>query len=592
MLICMLLISVATYGQQQVFSLLSPTGKGKTGIVALDDVTLSLHSNDVLGLQMQVTLMGDLLPRRERVLITPRLVAEGDSIDFPSVELYGRWSYYRKVRSGVDDYTSDMHFRDRDARQPRHYSKQVPYQSWMRTAQLKLIVTRTDGCDRCLSAQARRVQPSGWPLAFVQQRQVKAVTVTDTTRVVTAGETRHFQGAAFIDFAVNRTDLNADYRNNRTQLAKIQATLDSVLSKDRSLLQHITLKGYASPEGAYNTNALLASGRVNSLRRYFIDHFNVPAHLISAEYEAEDWEGLRRYIDASDMTERQALLAIIDTDLDPDTKLARISARYPAAYKFLLTNVFPTLRHTDYRIDFSVREADKVLAHVSEKSIDVEETPSDAPWLLADSTVITPAPATTDSHISTYRPWLALKTNLLADAILAPNIEVEMPLGRANRWSLLGEFYCPWWRTDYNAAGVDNPYYRADQRPTKTAYQVLAVGAELRYWMAPRCRYSRPTLTGAFIGLYGAGGKYDIGRDGEGNQGEFTTLGLSIGYSWPLSRHWNLELSIGGGFVGGPKVHYKNEFDDTHLIYRSHQDNWFYIGPTKAKVSVAWVIGK
>lgn len=38
---------------------------------------------------------------------------------------------------------------------------------------------------------------------------------------------------------------------------------------------------------------------------------------------------------------------------------------------------------------------------------------------------------------------LALKNNLLYDLALAPNIEIELPIGR--RWSLNAEYKCPWW---------------------------------------------------------------------------------------------------------------------------------------------------
>ena len=45
------------------------------------------------------------------------------------------------------------------------------------------------------------------------------------------------------------------------------------------------------------------------------------------------------------------------------------------------------------------------------------------------------------------------------------------------------------------------------------------------------------------------------------------------------------------GYVGGPKVHYENEFDDARLIYRS-DNNLNYVGPTKLKVSMVYLIGK
>ena len=41
------------------------------------------------------------------------------------------------------------------------------------------------------------------------------------------------------------------------------------------------------------------------------------------------------------------------------------------------------------------------------------------------------------------RPLFALKTNLLFDAALMPNVEIELPVGKHNRYSLNGELMFP-----------------------------------------------------------------------------------------------------------------------------------------------------
>lgn len=38
---------------------------------------------------------------------------------------------------------------------------------------------------------------------------------------------------------------------------------------------------------------------------------------------------------------------------------------------------------------------------------------------------------------------VALKNNILYDLVLAPNVEVELSIGR--KWSLNTEYKCPWW---------------------------------------------------------------------------------------------------------------------------------------------------
>ena len=91
---------------------------------------------------------------------------------------------------------------------------------------------------------------------------------------------------------------------------------------------------------------------------------------------------------------------------------------------------------------------------------------------------------------NTGKTILAVKNNLLYDIALAPNIEIEVPIGR--QWSLNAEYKCPWW-SDSNK---------------EICYQLLSGGIESRFWLGNRA--GRRQLTGHFIGLYAEGGIYDF----------------------------------------------------------------------------------
>ncbi len=70
---------------------------------------------------------------------------------------------------------------------------------------------------------------------------------------------------------------------------------------------------------------------------------------------AEDWDGLRRWVEQSSIDNRDALLDIIAlSDITPDAREWKIKSKYPAQYRYLLENVYPALRHSDYTIDYVV----------------------------------------------------------------------------------------------------------------------------------------------------------------------------------------------------------------------------------------------
>lgn len=182
--------------------------------------------------------------------------------------------------------------------------------------------------------------------------------------------------------------------------------------------------------------------------------------------------------------------------------------------------------------------------------------------------VFQPVRAQRDScQADTLCPMVALKTNLLFDLALAPNVEAELPL--TPQWSVMGEAWFPWyvWHTNGRA------------------YEVLTLGLEGRRWLGRR--EELPPLQGHFIGVYGAWSKYDLEWSDVGDQGELWSFGLTYGHSWRLAERLNLEASLSIGYLWGTRHHYHNEFQGEHLIWK-YDATLRYFGPTKAKVSLVW----
>ena len=563
LLLTMLLIaSTGAFAQQQMLPVYDKAG-GMGCVVVVDSIRLSKGvaspaspTDTVVGLTFMLSLAENALPKTDIVTLTPRLFSETDSVDLPAVRLYGRWAHMALLRGSesTTDASQRLLLPASEAGIPLPYSKHVAYQPWMNEAQLKLIATRSDGCGNAYQHNALTI---GETHTVLNQREVFRRTKAPVS---------HLQGRAYINFAVNKTDIRPDLGNNRRELARLHGVLDSLQQRENTSIQRILLKGYSSPEGPYKHNSELSQGRVESLRQYLVDHYGLAAAIISTDSEPEDWAGLRDYVAKSDLADRQQILAIIDSNDDPDKKLSLIASRHADAYRQLSTVVFPLLRHTDYSIDYSITDGQDTV--YTETAVDTIYVKS--------ATIYDEAPVPAmDYAPATFRPWLAVKTNLLYDILVAPNIEVEMPLRRDARWSLMAEYTNPWWRWD-----------KLDD-----AYEIQEGGVELRHWFSPRCGGSRPFLSGHFVGVYAAVAKFDIEHNKTGDQGDVFSAGLTYGHSWPLARHWNLEASVSAGIVAGERRHYNAEFESTHLIYK-YTKNMFYAGPTKLKLSLVYLLGK
>ncbi len=120
-------------------------------------------------------------------------------------------------------------------------------------------------------------------------------------------------------------------------------------------ITQVWLKGFASPESPYAHNRDLAIGRTAALKGYIQQLYRFNEGIIATDFEPEDWVGLRRFVEQSNISHKEEILALIDSDREPDNKEWKIKSEYPEEYRFLLRNCYPALRHTDYRIAYTIR---------------------------------------------------------------------------------------------------------------------------------------------------------------------------------------------------------------------------------------------
>ncbi len=160
----------------------------------------------------------------------------------------------------------------------------------------------------------------------------------------------------------------------------------------------------------------------------------------------------------------------------------------------------------------------------------------------------------------------ALKTNLLAYALILPNVEGEWKF--ADRWSAALEFQGMW-------IGKKTPH---------KVYKIAMITPEVRFWAINRARWH-----GMYVGVFGAPGLYDFHNGRDGHQGEGFITGLSLGYMWPVGEHLSLEAGIGAGYMRLRDKVYTPL--DGHYLYQLTK-NINYFGPLRVKLSLVWRIPK
>ena len=256
-------------------------------------------------------------------------------------------------RDGIDPLYADNCVnlrRQNGTPQTYNYSDAVQNQSWFRDASV-YVECDLCGCgDRMKNEQAflkRLLPPDPYDL----------IMLTDVVPAPQKKE-RNLHGSAYITFVVDKWEVKPDYMDNRRELRKITDTLDVMVADPNVSVRQVKIHGFASPESPYEHNRMLATNRAKALTDHVRQLYNLPASVFApAEATPENWEGLRRAVAGMDdqtLPHRQEILSIIDdASLQPDPKEWRIKSRYTAEYQYLLREVYPGLRRSDYDISFN-----------------------------------------------------------------------------------------------------------------------------------------------------------------------------------------------------------------------------------------------
>ena len=267
------------------------------------------------------------------------------------VLITGRNEHYRYLREGNKSYPDAEEVWRRKGSKGEglkyEYSYVMPFEEWMDGARL-YVDEDLCGCGDELADNTL----VGLPLDFDPTKNLLTAFVTPQ---VEAQKVREEKGSAFIDFPVDKIVLYPDYRKNPRELAKIIETIEKV-KKDKNLtITHIDIHGYASPESPYDHNAWLAENRAKTLKNYVRNLMSMDNSLFSVSSTPEDWAGLKKYVSESNISNKEAILDIVNSDMKPDPKEWKIKKTYPTEYRFMLSTWYPALRHSDYVITYTVR---------------------------------------------------------------------------------------------------------------------------------------------------------------------------------------------------------------------------------------------
>ena len=185
--------------------------------------------------------------------------------------------------------------------------------------------------------------------------------------------------------------------------------------------------------------------------------------------------------------------------------------------------------------------------------------------------------ASDESGLVDCRWKVGLRSNILYDLLGVPNAGAEITVSPSI--SVKAGVMYAWW-----SSRSRNRFWRV---------YGIDVGAQWRFGAQRRNLFS-----GHHAGVYllGLGYDFEFGGKGEmaGKPGRNLWLrmqwgaGVEYGYTLPVGRRFSFDFALGIGYLGGT-YHTYRPADGCYVWESTRRRN--YWGPTKAEVSLIWLIG-
>ena len=327
--------------------------------------------------------------------------------------------------------------------------------------------------------------------------------------------------------------------------------LEQVLKDPTKELLQVWVCGSASPDGLWAYNVKLSMDRTEEAARYMQQVLNIPACQIHKESLNEDWDRLAELVAESDIPCRSQVLEITHNKDWAERKIALQELRGGEVWDILVRDLFPKLRcvrfaifckwdptkphlsapvelpvarDTVYVRDTVLVVQEKIVEQVPAETVPVEEKKEVSP-------VVKKGPKR-DIH------WLnphvmALKTNLLSDAMAIPSLGLEVQLVKGLSLDLSGAY------------GFYNLFTQSNRD-----MKFYNVSPELRWWF-----WDHPMQWGSFVGVHANVSEYCLEwNDGVAYQSVKGKPSWSAGFTYGASAcldrkaHWGLEFVIGIGY--------------------------------------------
>ncbi|MDD4759316.1 MAG: hypothetical protein WCR53_01400 [Bacteroidaceae bacterium] len=163
----------------------------------------------------------------------------------------------------------------------------------------------------------------------------------------------------------------------------IKTLKDIHADEDRKALDNVEVSAYASPDGGMKLNTRVAKDREKTTKSYINKQLKKTGleSNVDTKYTAEDWDGFKELVSASNIQDKEVILRVLSMYKDPEEREHQIR-NMSAAFTNLAKEVLPELRRSRIAVNYELigRSDDEIQKQYTDDAskLSVEEILYDA----------------------------------------------------------------------------------------------------------------------------------------------------------------------------------------------------------------------
>lgn len=163
----------------------------------------------------------------------------------------------------------------------------------------------------------------------------------------------HSENDYSIRYQINLSKLTTSLDGNTKELSDLNAFIEKLMSDTLMHIKAVEITGYASPDGPWKLNEMLAKHRAADFKGYLDQKYDFSKKFdVKWSAVVDNWEMTRASVAQSNIPDKQAVLNIIDGDKWTSAQKEMALKKMPSSWNYLKQDILPPMRRVEMAINY------------------------------------------------------------------------------------------------------------------------------------------------------------------------------------------------------------------------------------------------